>query len=594
MTEVSSFRVDDGTLIDKSVTAPAKAERPSVRVVRRRRFSLLTRRILLLNLLAPVVLAAGLLYLDDYRRSLIASEFADLTTQGQIYAATLGTAAIEGADQGPPDSTANPNPPEEYLSARLAQQILSRLIESARVRAQVFAVDGRLLADSRVLGTASLAVETAPLPPPGPPPDPVTDALNTVYDFIMNWLPSSENLPAVHDSPHPTLGDFPEANAALHGDVGHGLRALPASRRREVSVLHPKLLLSVAVPVQRLKKVLGVLVLSTDSTDIDTNLRSVRFDILKVFGAALGVTVLISIYLGRTIARPIRRLALAAERVRRGGQILGAGIRAAGGSRPAIPDLSRRNDEIGDLSVALADMTDALWRRLDAIERFAADVSHEIKNPLTSLKSAVETATRIQDPDRQKKLLAIVLDDVSRLDRLIGDISDASRLDAELSREETQYVDIGALVGTLSELHSVGAGPDAPRLVLERIGTRPLIVPGLEHRLGQVFRNLITNAISFSPPRGTIRLVAARQDDMVEVVVEDEGPGISEGKLEKIFDRFYSDRPEGEKFGTHSGLGLSISRQIVTAHGGTIRAENRHDDKGKVIGARFVVRLPVD
>ena len=576
---------------------PAKLEGPLAPRVRRRRFSLLTRRILLLNLMAPVVLVAGLLYLDDYRRSLIASEFADLTTQSEIFAAALGAAAIQSTDEAQADTAAAPSnagPPEEQLSQRLAQDILSRLVEPTRARARLFSVDGKLLADSRVMGTASLAVETAPLPPPGPPPDPMTQVLNAAYDFIMNWLPADEDLPLEPDKPNPSLSDYPEAAAALRGDVSRALRALPPGRRRADSVLRPRLSLTVAVPVQRLKKVLGVLMLSTDSTDIETGLRSVRFNILKVFGAALGVTVLISIYVGRTIARPIRRLALAAERVRRGGQIVASGIRAAGGGRPVIPDLSHRNDEIGDLSVALADMTDALWRRLDAIERFAADVSHEIKNPLTSLKSAVETATRLQDPERQRKLLAIVLDDVSRLDRLIGDISDASRLDAELSREETQYVDIGALLGTLVELHSAGAGADSPRLVLERIGSRPLIVPGLEHRLGQVFRNLITNAMSFSPAGGTIRLVVARQGDVVEVIVEDEGPGISEDKLEAIFERFYSDRPQGEKFGTHSGLGLSISRQIVTVHNGTIHAENRHGAKGEVIGARFVVRLPVD
>jgi two-component system, OmpR family, sensor histidine kinase ChvG len=582
---------------------PVKVEGPTAPRVRRRRFSLLTRRILLLNLLAPVVLVAGLLYLDDYRHSLIASEFADLTTQSEIFAAALGAAAIQGTDEAQAGTAASAPanaapagaaPPDEQLSPRLAQDILTRLVEQTRARARLFSIDGKLLADSRVMGTASLAVETAPLPPPGPPPDPVTQVLNAVYDFIMNWLPANEDLPPEPDKPNPSLSDYPEAAAALRGDVAQALRALPASRRRADSVLRPRLSLTVAVPVQRLKKVLGVLMLSTDSTEIDTGLRSVRFNILKVFGAALGVTVLISIYVGRTIARPIRRLALAAERVRRGGQIVASGIRAAGGGRPAIPDLSHRNDEIGDLSVALADMTDALWRRLDAIERFAADVSHEIKNPLTSLKSAVETATRLQDPERQRKLLAIVLDDVSRLDRLIGDISDASRLDAELSREETQYVDIGALLGTLTELHSAGAGPESPRLVLERVGTRPLIVPGLEHRLGQVFRNLITNAMSFSPPGGTIRLVVARQGNVVEVVVEDEGPGISEDKLEAIFERFYSDRPQGEKFGTHSGLGLSISRQIVTVHSGTIHAENRHGAQGEMIGARFVVRLPVD
>src|SRR5258708_7288201 len=457
----------------------ATAEKPAAPRFRRRRFSLLTRRILFLNLLAPVILVAALLYLDDYRRSLIAGEFADLTTQGQMIAAAVGAAGIEGVvDPDNPAASANP---EEHLSKPLAQQILRRLVESTRARARLYSVDGELLADSRVLGAAGIAVETAPLPPLGPPPDVFTQ-------------------------------------------------------------------------------------------------------------------VLISIYLGRTITRPIRRLAMAAERVRRGGQVVGAGIRPRGANpsgRPAIPDLSRRDDEIGDLSVALADMTDALWRRLDAIERFAADVSHEIKNPLTSLKSAVETAARLQDPEPQRKLLAIVLDDVSRLDRLIGDISDASRLDAELSREEAEPVDIGNLLATLVEVHTAGS-PEGPRLMLEQAGTRRLVVPGLERRLGQVFRNLIVNAISFSPPRGTIRLVATGKGDMVEVTVEDEGPGISDDKLEQIFERFYSDRPEGEKFGTHSGLGLSISRQIVVAHGGTIRAENRRGTGGGVIGARFIVRLPVD
>ena len=281
--------------------------------------------------------------------------------------------------------------------------------------------------------------------------------------------------------------------------------------------------------------------------------------------------------------------------MRRGGQGVAAGIRASGslGGRGAIPDMSGRGDEIGDLSLALGDMTEALWRRLDAIERFAADVSHEIKNPLTSLKSAVETAARVQDPERQRKLMQVILDDVGRLDRLIADISDASRIDAELSREETHPTDIGRLLATLVDIHSAADSPEAPRLTLELATPAGLIVPALEDRLGQVFRNLITNAISFSPPRGLIRIVAARRDGTVEVSVEDEGPGMPEDKIEKIFERFYSERPSGEKFGTHSGLGLSISRQIVTAHGGSVRAENRRDAAGRVVGARFIVRLPI-
>jgi two-component system sensor histidine kinase ChvG len=235
-----------------------------------------------------------------------------------------------------------------------------------------------------------------------------------------------------------------------------------------------------------------------------------------------------------------------------------------------------------------------LWQRLDAIERFAADVAHEIKNPLTSLKSAVETAARIKDPEQQRRLMAIILDDVARLDRLISDISGASRLDAELSRGESEPVDIARLLAALVDVHAATGGPDGPRLVLDVAEQRSLIVRGIEDRLGQVFRNVIANAASFSPPGGAISIRARRDKNSAEIVIEDEGPGIPDDKLEAIFDRFYSERPKGEKFGTHSGLGLSISRQIVNAHGGRIWAENRRAANGEVAGARFIIRLPVE
>ena len=561
----------------------------SPRAVRRRRFSPLTRRILFLNMAPPVILVAGLLYLDDYRNSLIENEIASLVTQGRIFAAAIGTAAI--AQQEHTESEAGTGDEEERMSRELAQPILRRLVEPTRVRARLFAANGDLVADSRVLGAAGVAVEIAPLPPPRPPPDPWVAAYNAIYDVILNWLPSAADLPPDREHPHTSLREFPEAEAALRGEIGMALRArVTATRPNEA-----KMTLYAAVPVQRFKQVLGVMLVTTDSREIETSLRGVRLDILRVFAAALAVTVLVSFYLARTIARPIRRLALAAERVRRGGQVVAAGIRARGSlsGQAAIPDMSGRGDEIGDLSVALGDMTEALWRRLDAIERFAADVAHEIKNPLTSLKSAVETAARVQDPERQRKLMAVILDDVTRLDRLIADISDASRIDAELSREETHPVDIGTLLGTLVDIHSAVDNPQAPRLMLELATPVPLVVPGLEDRLGQVFRNLIANAVSFSPARGLIRILAARREAVVEICIEDEGPGMPEDRLEKIFERFYSERPSGEKFGTHSGLGLSISRQIVNAHGGTIRAENRRDGGGRVVGARFIVRLPV-
>ncbi len=558
---------------------------------RRRRFSPLIRRILLLNMLAPVFLAVGILYLDDYRRSLIETELAALASQGRTFAAALATSAIQG-NPDPDDDDSIPAEETERLSRETAQIVLRRLVESAQVRARLFAADGELLADSQLLGAAGVAVEMAPLPPLGPPPDFLTALVNRLYDFVLTWLPGPDDLAPALDRTTTRLADHPEAEAALRGEIGQARRERPGA----ATVAAGKMELSVGIPVQRFKKVLGVLVLTTDSAAIEANLRSVRLDILKVLAAAFAITILISVYLGRTIARPIRRLAAAAERVRRGGQAIGTGLRARRGpqGRPEIPDLSARDDEIGDLSAALADMTDALWRRLDAIERFAADVAHEIKNPLTSLKSAVETAVRVSDPDHQRKLMAIILDDVGRLDRLIGDISDASRLDAELSREESEEVDLGALLHTLVDLHTATGGADAPTLILELPRTDNLVVPGLEGRLGQVFRNLITNALSFSPAGGKIRLRAERRGRFVEATIDDDGPGIPEDKRDKIFERFYSERPEGEKFGTHSGLGLSISRQIVTAHGGTITAENRRDTTGRLIGARFTVRLPVD
>jgi two-component system sensor histidine kinase ChvG len=292
--------------------------------------------------------------------------------------------------------------------------------------------------------------------------------------------------------------------------------------------------------------------------------------------------------LADTIARPIHDLAEAAERVRRHRD-----------RHVAIPDFTEQGDEIGDLSGAFSDMTAALWQRMDAIESFAADVAHEIKNPLTSLHSAVETVAGVKDPEQRDKLLAVVLDDVQRIDRLISDISDASRLDAELSRATRVPVDVAALLVTLSDMHNTtSSSAEGPFLTVEaKVGT-DFHVAAIEDRLAQVFRNLIANAVSFSPPGGriTCRITQGNAGDgeIVAVTVEDQGPGIPESKRETIFERFYTERPEGEKFGTHSGLGLSISRQIVEAHGGTLRAENLTDRNDRVCGALFTVHLPRD
>ena len=294
-----------------------------------------------------------------------------------------------------------------------------------------------------------------------------------------------------------------------------------------------------------------------DASDVLESVRNARFTILQAFSIALGITIVLSLFFAGTITRPVRRLARAAERVR-----------AGGGRKVAIPDFTARNDEIGRLSAALRDMTEALWVRMDAIERFVADVAHELKNPLSSVLSAVDTARRITDEEKRAKLLALVGEDVKRLDRLLSQIADASKIDTELARAQLESVDLRAMLTTLAEMQgaasTVSEGPEAIRVEIQ--GDGPFVVQGVEDRLAQVLQNLVSNARSFSPRGGSIALGLRRDGAEVVVSVDDEGPGVPVGMEEAIFRRFYTLRPEGETFGTHSGLGLSISRQIAEAH----------------------------
>jgi two-component system, OmpR family, sensor histidine kinase ChvG len=298
---------------------------------------------------------------------------------------------------------------------------------------------------------------------------------------------------------------------------------------------------------------------------------------------AAAVMVVLSFFLAGTIGGPVRRLAEAAE-----------GVRRRLRSRIEIPDFTYRADEIGHLSGAIRDMTDALYARIEAIESFAADVAHELKNPLTSLRSAVETLPLAKTEESRKRLLAVIEHDVRRLDRLITDIADASRLDADLQRDEAVSVDVEKLLEALVTLANEVPREDEVRLMLslERAPGAPAgyVVPGHESRLGQVMDNLVTNARSFSPKGGTVHIVCRRLKNEVEIVVDDNGPGIRPEALTRIFDRFYTDRPE-HGFGQNSGLGLSISKQIVEGHGGRVWAENRMTREA-VTGARFIVRLP--
>ncbi len=536
---------------------PRPRDKRRAGTARSRWISPLTRSILAVNLVAIAIPVGGLLYLGAYRDSLIEAEFEALKTQGEVFAGAIGEGAIATTLSG-----------DQMLDTPPAQQIVRRLSAPSQVRARLFMPDGELAADSRQLIGGGGVVHIEVLPPPSNR----SSFLDPIVD-LLDWLPRRRDLPVYREAPQQNAADYAEAVAALRGEVGSALR---------INAETDAYMLSVAVPVQRYRQVLGALLLSKDGDHIDRAVRTLRLDVLKLFGAAMVITVLLSLYLAGTIARPVRRLAAAAEKVR--GDI--------GRKHHQIPDLTRRGDEIGELSGAFRAMTEELQAQLDAIERFAADVSHELKNPLTSLRSAVETAGRVRDPDKQRQLMAIVEDDVRRLDRLITDISDASRLDAELSRARSRPVDLGGMLLTLADMHRATApGIGDVAVVVDLQPGVDLRVGGMEDRLFQVFHNLLGNAVSFSPPGGAIRLAARRDGAAIEATVEDDGPGIPEGKLEAIFDRFYSERPSGEKFGTHSGLGLSISKQIVEAHRGTVVAANIRK-RGRVVGARFTVRLP--
>jgi len=560
---------------------PAREESAQPPQPRRlRAFRGLSSKIIALNAVGLVMFAGGVLYLGRYPESLVAAELGALRVQAEIFAAAVGEGAVHGETEG-----------GYALDGVAARDMLRRLVQPVEMRARVFDLEGGLVADSRLLVGRGGLIRIEPLPSPGRADSFLQGVIERVAETV-EWIPTVTGLPRYQEKVLESASDFGEVSYALAGEPGTALRV---NARGEI-------LLFSAVPVQRYKQIAGVLLLSKSDAALHDRLRDIRFQVIKISAATLTVMLLVSGLVAGTIARPIRRLAAAATRVRHGGH-----------REQTIPDFTRREDEIGDLSAALREMTAALWQRLDAIERFAADVAHEIRNPLTSLRSAVETAARIDDPVRKKQLMDIVLADVDRLDRLITDISSASRLDAELSRAEIETVDLAEMLTVLVEAYRSMADDRRrpPEIVLEAGGG--LVVSGNGGRLGQAFRNLIDNAISFSPPGGVIHIRVTKEGKWARVVVEDEGPGIPPENLETVFRRFYSQRPSGEGFGEHSGLGLSIVRQIVESHGGTIHAENRAHPEGKagatgqvsgdpvsgdqvsggqILGARFVVRLP--
>ncbi len=534
---------------------------------RARWVSPLMRRVLLVNFVPLALLLGAVLYLDQYQDGLLEAEVSALREQARIYAGALGESAVRVTD---------PNNP--VLVPDIARPLLRRLTDpTPNAGAKIYAPDGTLIADSRVRMGAGGAVNTEPLPV-AVPRGPVVGLVSRLYDDVLTLLPHTRET-------HVEL-NANAAGADWQPDVRQELRLTSSNDSHEMPPFirrtqENQLLVTVSEPVERDRHTVGIVLLTRDAVEVDQSLFAVRVSILGLFFGALILTVLLSWYLSLTLARPILRLADAARDMREGH-----------GRTGAVPaPLLRRRDEIGELGLALSDSATALWGRMDAIERFAADVAHEIKNPLSSIRSAIETLKRVREAPQQARLLAIIQDDVVRLDRLITDISDASRVDAELSRTATERVDVVPMIAALGEIADATRQDDQPHLVVE-IPEGELPVQALEGRLVQVLRNLIGNAQSFSPPGGTIVLRGRETGGMVEVSVEDEGPGIPQGNLEHVFDRFYSERPTGETFGKHSGLGLSISRQIVEALRGRISAENRRDGEGRILGARFVVRLP--
>src|SRR6202453_1083476 len=580
------------------------------RAVEARFSSSLTRRIVTLNLGGLVVLVVGFLLLSQFRADIIEARTQSLTTQAGIIAAAIAASAAVQTDtitldpekllqlapgETPPPAQDDENAIEFSINPERVGPVLHRLVTPTHTRARIYDRDGLLLLDSQTVSTRGSTSRSDV----GDPANEDTTWLQRAWSSVRrvfvrpkaprglgNWADNGKSLPEVAE--------------ALAGKIGSIVRVNSDGET----------VVSVAVPIQRTSVIRGALVLSTQGHDIDKVIASERWGLLRYFLVAAAVMLVLSLSQANTIAEPLRKLAEAAERVRRG-------IR----SRQQIPDFTNRSDEIGHLSRALGEMTQALYSRIEAIESFAADVAHELKNPLTSLRSAVETLPRVKSAPSRDRLLSIMQHDVRRLDRLISDISDASRLDAELARGDAEPVDVAALLDAVVSMvaDSPGTRGIALRVSIDAVetapGVRPYCVLGHDLRLAQVITNLVDNACSFSQPGGAGQNTLGRKADAaggeaehstrIVLTIEDDGPGIPPHALERIFERFYTDRPD-DGFGQNSGLGLSISRQIVQAHFGRIWAENRpSSEEGPTpagpeaeatvrpgAGARFFVSLP--
>ena len=518
--------------------------------------SRLTRNIFLSNLIGLIILVIGALAMNRFEAGLIDAKVDNIKSLASTITTVIGEQAtgFGGTAQ---------------LDVDGARQVLRGVNVQEGWRVRLHNKSGELVADTDTLDDTIREEPLAPIIEERPE----RSKQEILREDIRGWMNDKlHDLPwrkARRDKLRRNLKT--EVRAGLDGETSYG----PRFDKQD------NLIVTVSLPVQRVQQVLGVV--TVESSDVGSIVNAERRALAPIIGLAFLAMFLTSLALTLFISLPMRRLARAAEIVTRSAQ-----------KRDAIPDLSKRNDEIGDLSVVLRAMTEGLYDRINDIADFAADVAHEIKNPLTSLRSASDTLRVAKTEEQREKLIDIIQQDVSRMDRLITDISKASKVDANLARETAKTLDVAEIAENIVEFYEQTRSKDGATVIngTEIYPDKPVFIRAYETPFAQVLRNLIDNALTFSPETGTVTVTAKRDDNRVVFIVEDEGPGIPQDNLETVFDRFYTQRPKGASFGSHSGLGLAICRQIITAHRGTIHAENKIDDDGKILGARFIVDVP--
>ena len=542
---------DDWVRPDSAVETEVQARRASRGVLSIYR-SPLARKIVLFNLVALVLLVTGVLFTNPFRDNLLAQHERTLVTKAEIVADVIAGAG--GMEVAPPG-------------------LLRTLTLDPQTELMLFDSDAGLVGRRQ-------GAQRASSPEPGAEVDQRTTVISDFLSSVWSGMSVLTGAALLRD-PVPA---FDEVLPELLAGSAAGQSISLTQRDPDAGMW-----VAVSAPVFEDGAHVGTVVLRTDANTIDKLMRHEREQVLQVFLIALLVSIGLSFALASTIANPLADLAMAAELGR------SRDARRVNPGRVRIPDLTGRPDEIGRLSTAMRGMTSALYDRIEVNEQFAADVAHEVKNPLASLRSAVGTLRMARREDQIQRLLDVIEHDVRRLDRLVSDTSNASRLDSELVKEEQESFDLCRTLDQLSEHLSREARAKGVEFI-KALPDAPIVIHGLEARLAQVFVNLIGNAISFCEAGDAVRVWARRRENRVLVVVEDTGPGIPDQALNRIFKRFYSERPQAQ-FGNHSGLGLAISKQIVEAHDGVIWAENIRaadaDPTSPPLGARFVVGLPV-